>query len=127
MEIITKWFAEHQGMFLQYLIDFAIAIAIVVIGKWVARIVSNGIVKVLAHKGIDKAVTSFIGSIIFSAIFFVSFIAAISHLGFNTTSLVAIIGAAGLAVGLALQGSLSNFASGVLLIILKPFKSGDFV
>ena len=60
-------------------------------------------------------------------LFFIVIVAAISHLGFNTTSLVAIVGAAGLAIGLALQGSLSNFASGVLLIVFKPFKSGDFI
>jgi len=127
MDMINEWFNENQGQLLQYAIDFAIAIAIVIIGKMVARLISKGIIKVLAHKNVDTAVSSFVGSIIFSLVFFVSIIAAISHLGFNTTSLVAIIGAAGLAVGLALQGSLSNFASGVLLIVLKPFKSGDFV
>jgi small conductance mechanosensitive channel len=64
---------------------------------------------------------------VFGLVVLVSFIAAISHLGFNTSSLVAIVGAAGLAIGLALQGSLSNFASGILLISFKPFKAGDFV
>lgn len=127
MDIINEWFAENQGQLLQYAIDFAIAIAIIIIGKIIARIISSTIIKILAHKNVDTAVSSFVGSIIFSLVFFVSIIAAISHLGFNTTSLVAIIGAAGLAVGLALQGSLSNFASGVLLIVLKPFKNGDFV
>jgi len=127
MEMINEWYAANQELLLQYIIDFAIAIAIIIVGKWVARLVSNTIIKILNSKNIDTAVSSFVGSIIFSLIFFVSIIAAISHMGFNTTSLVAIIGAAGLAVGLALQGSLSNFASGVLLIILKPFKSGDFV
>jgi len=75
----------------------------------------------------DEAIISFLGSLIYGMLFLVVIITAISHLGFNTTSLVAIVGAAGLAIGLALQGSLSNFASGVLLIILKPFKSGDFI
>jgi small conductance mechanosensitive channel len=127
MEMITEWFSENQSLMIQYVIDFAIAIAIFVIGKWVAKLVSKLVVKLLDHKNIDKAVTSFVGSIVFSLLLFVSIIAAVSHLGFDTTSLVAIIGAAGLAIGLALQGSLSNFASGVLLIVLKPFKSGDFV
>ena len=127
MDIITDWFAENQGQFLQYAIDFAIAIAIFIIGKWVAKVVSNTVIKILNTKNVDKAISSFVGSILFSLIFFISIIAAISHMGFDTTSFVAIIGAAGLAVGLALQGSLSNFASGVLLIVLKPFKSGDFV
>jgi len=127
MEMITKWFSENQGMFIQYAIDIAIAIAIFIVGKWLAKVISKTIVKLLDHKSVDKAVSSFVGSIVYSLIFFFAIIAAISHLGFNTTSLVAVIGAAGLAVGLALQGSLSNFASGVLLIVLKPFKSGDFV
>lgn len=75
----------------------------------------------------DEAIISFISSLLYGMLFFIVIVAAISHLGFNTTSLVAIVGAAGLAVGLALQGSLSNFASGLLLIVFKPFKSGDFI
>ncbi|AOW76709.1 mechanosensitive ion channel protein [Colwellia sp. PAMC 20917] len=127
MDIILDWFAQNEAKLLQYLIDFGIAIAIIIVGKWVAKLVRKGIDKMLSLKNIDKAVISFVGSIVYGIVFFVAIIAAISHLGFNTASLVAIVGAAGLAVGLALQGSLSNFASGVLLIILKPFKSGDFI
>lgn len=81
----------------------------------------------MSKRGVDAAVISFVASITYGLLFIFVIIAAISHLGFNTTSLVAVIGAAGLAIGLALQGSLSNFASGVLLITLRPFKSGDFV
>lgn len=127
MEVILNWLIENQALLLQYIIDFIVAIAIIVFGKWIARFVSNTFIRILNAKKVDKAVSSFIGSIIFSLLFFAFIVAAISHMGFNTSSLVAIVGAAGLAVGLALQGSLSNFASGVLLIILKPFKSGDFV
>lgn len=127
MDIILEWFSQNETKLLQYLIDFAIAIAIIFIGKWVAKLVRKGIEKMLTLKKVDKAVIAFIASIVYGGVFFVAIIAAISHLGFNTSSLVAIVGAAGLAVGLALQGSLSNFASGVLLIMLKPFKSGDFI
>ncbi|TWX56962.1 mechanosensitive ion channel family protein [Colwellia hornerae] len=127
MDMILDWFAQNEAKLLQYLIDFGIAIAIIIVGKWVAKLVRKGIDKMLSLKNIDKAVISFVGSIAYGVVFFVAIIAAISHLGFNTSSLVAIVGAAGLAVGLALQGSLSNFASGVLLIVLKPFKSGDFI
>jgi len=127
MDTILDWFSHNKPLFHQYLIDFAIAIAIVVIGRLFAKIVCKGIHKMLSLKNIDQAVIGFVSSIVYFIVFFVSIIAAISHLGFNTSSLVAIVGAAGLAIGLALQGSLSNFASGVLLIILKPFKSGDFV
>lgn len=127
MDIILEWFAQNETKLLQFVIDFAVAIAIIIIGKWVAKLVRKGISKMLKHKKVDAAVISFVGSIAYGIVFFVAIIAAISHLGFNTSSLVAIVGAAGLAVGLALQGSLSNFASGVLLIVLKPFKSGDFI
>jgi len=127
MDTILNWFSENELLFQKYIVDFAIAIAIVVLGKLFAKIICKAVSKMLAHKKVDQAVISFVSSILYFIIFFVAIIAAISHLGFNTSSLVAIVGAAGLAIGLALQGSLSNFASGVLLIILKPFKSGDFV
>jgi len=127
MDTILNWFSDNESLLHQYLIDFIIAIAIVVFGKLFAKVICKGIGKMLAHKKVDQAVISFVSSIVYFIIFFVAIIAAISHLGFNTSSLVAIVGAAGLAIGLALQGSLSNFASGVLLIILKPFKNGDFV
>jgi small conductance mechanosensitive channel len=113
------------------LIDFTIklivAIAIIVVGKFIAKMGRQGVIKVMRHKGMDEAIISFISSLLYGMLFFIVIVAAISHLGFNTTSLVAIVGAAGLAVGLALQGSLSNFASGLLLIVFKPFKSGDFI
>lgn len=127
MDNIINWFIENQPMLLGYLIKFIIAIAIFVIGKFVAKLISSATKKILIHKKFDDTVISFIASLVYGLVVIVAFIAAISHLGFNTTSLVAIVGAAGLAIGLALQGSLSNFASGILLISLKPFKAGDFV
>lgn len=110
-----------------FAIQFIVALAILFIGKLIAKLISKGVQKILTHKGVDQTVISFIGSLTYGLLVLVAFIAAISHLGFNTSSLVAIVGAAGLAIGLALQGSLSNFASGILLISFKPFKSGDFV
>jgi small conductance mechanosensitive channel len=127
MDNIINWFTENQSMLLATLIQFVIAIAIFIIGKFAAKLISSATKKVLVHKKFDDTVISFIGSLVYGLVVIVAFIAAISHLGFNTTSLVAIVGAAGLAIGLALQGSLSNFASGILLISLKPFKAGDFV
>jgi small conductance mechanosensitive channel len=127
MDNIINWFTENQSMLLATLIQFVIAIAIFIIGKFAAKLISSATKKVLVHKKFDDTVISFIASLVYGLVVIVAFIAAISHLGFNTTSLVAIVGAAGLAIGLALQGSLSNFASGILLISLKPFKAGDFV
>ncbi|SEK50853.1 small conductance mechanosensitive channel [Colwellia chukchiensis] len=127
METIQNWLINNQQILYDFSLKLLAAIAIVLIGKLVANIIRQGVVKVLRLKGIDPAIISFIGSLLYSMLFFIVIVAAISHLGFNTTSLVAIVGAAGLAIGLALQGSLSNFASGVLLIVFKPFKAGDFI
>ncbi len=83
--------------------------------------------KAFDKKKVDKAVGSFVASIVYAIVFAATILMALSQLGIETTSFIAILGAAGLAVGLALQGSLSNFASGVLIILLRPFKSGDYV
>ncbi len=127
METIQTWFTNNQQMLLDFALKLLVAIAIFFIGKFIAKMVKKGLIKVMQHKGMDATIISFISSLAYGLLFFIVIVAAISHLGFNTTSLVAIVGAAGLAIGLALQGSLSNFASGVLLIILKPFKAGDFI
>lgn len=127
MEAIVNWLTNNQELLINHLITFAVAIAIIVFGKLAAKLIAKAVSKVLAHRSVDKAVIAFVSSLVFGIIFFIAIIAAISHMGFNTSSLVAIVGAAGLAVGLALQGSLSNFASGVLLIVFKPFKAGDFI
>lgn len=127
MEVIQNWLLDNQQMLIDFAIKLIVSLAIIVIGKFIANMVRKGVVKVMRHKGMDDAIISFISSLLYGMLFFIVIVAAISHLGFNTTSLVAVVGAAGLAIGLALQGSLSNFASGVLLIVFKPFKSGDFI
>lgn len=127
MDTMQNWFVDNQPLLIDFAIKLIVAIAIIVVGKFIAKMVRQGVIKVMRHKGMDEAIISFISSLLYGMLFFIIIVAAISHLGFNTTSLVAIVGAAGLAIGLALQGSLSNFASGVLLIVFKPFKSGDFI
>lgn len=127
MEMITDWYDANKLILIDFAIKFVVALVIFIIGKIVSRLVSKGVAKLLNHKKVDPTVISFIASIVYGLGMTFTIIAAISHLGFNTTSLVAVIGAAGLAIGLALQGSLSNFASGVLLISFRPFKAGDFV
>ena len=127
MEQIISFFQNNQDLMIGYGIKFIVAILIFIIGKSLSKMVSSTITKLMQKRGVDTTVSSFVGSIIYGIAFALTIIIAIGHLGFNTTSLVTIIGAAGLAVGLALQGSLSNFASGVLLIMFRPFKAGDFV
>ncbi len=127
MDSIIQWFTNNQALLLTYAIKLVVAVLIIIVGKYIAKLVAKALSKIMSHRKVDDAVISFVASIVSGGVFFIAIIAAISHLGFNTSSLVAIVGAAGLAIGLALQGSLSNFASGVLLILFKPFKAGDFV
>ncbi|UTW44785.1 mechanosensitive ion channel [bacterium SCSIO 12696] len=103
------------------------ALAIIIIGMWVAKKIRAGLRTAMGKKDVDPAVAGFVASLCYYGIVAFVVIAALSKIGVAATSFVAILGAAGLAVGLALQGSLSNFASGVLILIFKPFKIGDFV
>ena len=116
-----------QGIIVDNALNILYAILIFVIGKWIVGIVRNGIRKAMEKKNVDPALISFGTSIIYYILMICVIIAAAQQIGFQTTSLVAIIGAAGLAVGLALQGSLSNFASGVLIIMFRPFRIGDVI
>jgi small conductance mechanosensitive channel len=103
------------------------AIAIFFIGRAVAKLLRNGIRRLLAKGNVDETLSRFITSLSYIALLAFVVIASLNQLGVQTTSLIAVLGAAGLAVGLALQGSLSNFAAGVLLILFKPFKTGDYI
>ena len=108
-------------------IKIVMALVIFYIGRMVVGIVVKVVKKLLLGRDIDEILVSFLTSIIRWVLLLFVIIAALSQLGVNTTSLVALLGAAGLAIGLSLQSSLSNFASGVMLIIFRPFTKGDFV
>ncbi|MDQ6955819.1 MAG: mechanosensitive ion channel [Mariprofundaceae bacterium] len=108
-------------------INISMAIAIFVIGRIVAGVVVNLVNKLLIKSGTDSMLVNFICSIIKSILMLFIVIAALNQLGVDTTSFIALIGAAGLAIGLSLQSTLQNFAAGVMLILFKPFKLGDFV
>ena len=108
-------------------VNIVVAALIFFVGIWIAKRLRNLISNIMEKRGVDAMLASFISSIAYILIVAFVVIAALGRLGVQTTSLVAIIGAAGLAVGLALQGSLSNFASGVIIIALRPFKVGDFI
>jgi small conductance mechanosensitive channel len=103
------------------------AIVIFVVGRWVAQLLRNILEKVMRRGKVDETLISFAGHLAYIFLITVIVIAALNQLGIQTTSFIAIIGAAGLAVGLALQGSLANFAAGVLMIIFRPFNVGDYV
>ena len=112
-------------------IDFAIkaatALAIFLIGKFVIRLVVRALGKLMEKQEVDKTLETFICNLVRTTLMVVVVIAAIGAIGVETTSFIAIFGAAGLAVGLALQGSLSNFASGVLIVLFRPYRVGDFI
>ncbi|MEA3547447.1 MAG: mechanosensitive ion channel [Thermodesulfobacteriota bacterium] len=103
------------------------AILVFMIGKWIARRISKLFGKILRKNNVDETLSSFLGNIAYYALFIMVIIAAAGQLGINTTSFLTVVGAAGLAIGLALKDSLSNFASGVMLIMFRPFKIGDLV
>ena len=116
-----------QALALQYGVKLLMALVIFVVGKWIVKRLSVVLEKLMEKNAVDPAIRHFTGSLVYYALLIFVCIAALGQLGIQTASFVAIVGAAGLAVGLALQGSLSNFAAGVLLLIFRPFKVGDFV
>jgi len=108
-------------------LNIILAILIFYIGRKVVNLIAKLIAKILKKSDMDPILIDFVSSILRTILLLFVVIAAMDQLGVNTTSLVALLGAAGLAVGLALQSSLQNFAAGVMLIIFRPFKSGDFI
>ncbi|MER2490884.1 mechanosensitive ion channel domain-containing protein [Catenovulum sediminis] len=127
MENIKDWFTDNQGLLLNHLISLVTALLILWLGTKLARYLANACKNILIKKSIDAAVASFVSSLIHAVVVAAVIIAALSHVGIQTATFVAILGAAGLAIGLSLQGSLSNFASGILITIFRPFKAGDFI
>ena len=117
--------AQTKGI--DFGINLAIALAIFYVGRLVIKLIVRGIRKVLQSQEVDKTLETFVCNLVSIVLLVVVVIAAIGQLGIQTTSFIAIFGAAGLAVGLALQGSLSNFAAGVLIVLFRPYKVGDFI
>ena len=118
-------FMKTQGVDLA--INVAIAVVIFYVGKLAVGLLVRGMRKVMQRQEVDKTLETFVSNLVRMVLMVVVIIAAIGQVGIQTTSFIAIFGAAGLAVGLALQGSLSNFASGVLIVMFRPYKVGDFV
>jgi small conductance mechanosensitive channel len=103
------------------------AIVVLLIGLWVIRIIANTAQRALDRAGVDAMLSGFLRNIAYAALMVVILVMSLGTLGVQTTSLLAVLGAAGLAIGLALQGSLSNIAAGIMLITLRPFRGGDYV
>jgi small conductance mechanosensitive channel len=103
------------------------AIVIFLVGKWLARKLTLGLERVLGRAQVDSTLIGFLRNVTYAVLLVLIIVTALATLGVNTTSMFAVLGAAGLAVGLALKDSLSNIASGVMLIVLRPFRTGDHV
>ncbi|WP_213133259.1 small-conductance mechanosensitive channel MscS [Citrobacter sp. FP75] len=121
------WLVRNQELLLSYAVNIVAAIAIVIVGMIVARVVSNTINRVMVARQIDATVADFLSALVRYGIIAFTLIAALGRVGVQTASVIAVLGAAGLAVGLALQGSLSNLAAGVLLVMFRPFRAGEYV
>ena len=119
--------AHLQELATLYGIKVVAAIAILVVGRWVAKILRALSRRLMTKGNIEVTVAGFLANIVYVGILAFSIIAALSQVGIQTASFIAVVGAAGLAIGLALQGSLSNFAAGVLIAVFRPFRVGDFV
>lgn len=128
-EQIIGFFSQSNWMdaLLPLLQNIAIALAIYIIGGWIVSKLVRLAEKMMTMRKMDEALRGFLTAILSTVLKFIILLIAVEQLGIDTTSLLAILGAAGLAVGLALKDSLSNFAAGVMLIIFKPFQIGHFV
>jgi len=119
---------KYLPLLIQYGLRVAGAVLILIIGTWISRSVSKRVKKaILKNEKIDSTLAPVVGNVTRILIVIITLLAVLNQFGIQTTSLIAVLGAAGLAVGLALQGTLSNVASGVMLLILRPFKAGDVV
>lgn len=128
--LVSDWEKLKSGFFamLPALISTIVsAIIILIVGLWVIRLITRLFRKIMSKNDLDISVKSFLEKLVLWGLRILLFIVVISQLGVQTSSFIAMIGAAGLAIGLALQGSLANFAGGVLILVFRPFKVGDYI
>jgi len=129
MEAFADFFTNDElfPLLTDWAVKIILALVIYVVGKWIARRVTALVNKLLGVRQVDPTLVNFLGNIVYAVLLAAITIAALDTLGFPVTSLLAVVGAAGLAVGLALKDSLGNFAAGVMLVLFRPFSKGDFV
>lgn len=125
---VTALAEEFYGLFLAYGLDIVGAIVILLVGWWIAGMAERSAARALSRvPRMDQTLKPFLGSLVRYAILAFTLVAVLSQFGVETTSIIAVLGAAGLAIGLALQGTLQNIAAGMMLLFLRPFKVGDFI
>ncbi|HBN7193263.1 TPA: small-conductance mechanosensitive channel MscS [Escherichia coli] len=122
-----SWLVANQALLLSYAVNIVAALAIIIVGLIIARMISNAVNRLMISRKIDATVADFLSALVRYGIIAFTLIAALGRVGVQTASVIAVLGAAVLAVGLALQGSLSNLAAGVLLVMFRPFRAGEYV
>ncbi len=127
MEKVENYLDQIIALVVKYGAQLLLAIIVLIVGLWVIKRIVKVVNKTMTKRNVDESLQPFLRSIIGALLKIMLVITVASMVGVEMTSFVAVLGAAGLAVGLALQGSLSNFAGGVLILLLKPFKVGDFI
>ncbi len=123
-DLIQDWLATNGPT---YLLRFCGAVLVFILGRWLAGLLSKWFSVAMRRSHVDETLVRFFGHCVYIVVIVVVVLASLDMVGVQTTSIVAMIGAAGLAIGLAMQGSLANFAAGVLIIFFRPFRVGDFI
>lgn len=126
MHSLVDWLMANKTLMLTGTAHMVMALVLFIFGLCLARLAGDGLKKVLIRRNIDNTVTQFFSALLRYALLIFFIIAALERVGVETSSIIAVIGAAGLAVGLALQGSLSNFAAGVMLVTFRPVRTGEY-
>ena len=124
----SEWFPELIKTYVVPLgIKIVIAIVVLIVGRWLIKLIKKGLTKMMSRRNADPSLNSFLMSLVSVLLTFFLILGIIGILGINTSSLVALLASAGLAVGMALSGTLQNFAGGVMIMLFRPFKVGDFI
>lgn len=123
---LISWVANNESAIVQGIFNIIGALIIFYFGVLIARFASSGFRKILLSRNVDTTITQFCSALLRYALLAFALIAALGRIGVETSSIIAVIGAAGLAIGLALQSSLSNFAAGVMLVTLRPIRAGEY-
>ena len=122
-----SWLVANQALLLSYAVNIVAALAIIIVGLIIARMISNAVNRLMISRKIDATVADFLSALVRYGIIAFTLIAALGRVGVQTASVIDVLGAAGLAAGLALKGSLSTLAAGVLLVLFRPFRAGEYV
>lgn len=127
MENVNTYWDQYSPLIVEYGTDLIYALVVLLIGLWIVKIITGSVKKMMLKSKMDDSLVPFLSSLVNTILKVMVVISALGMLGIEMTSFIAILGAAGLAVGMALSGTLQNFAGGVMILIFKPFKVGDFI